>query len=111
MHQHSSQEQQPDNQAKGRFQRAPQLPQKWHTLWRSSRSASWKIRISTGSGLILILCLLTLSIGIVLDRTITAASTITQSSGVSIAPHTSSSPAAITVDFASRQNHAHPLGN
>src|SRR5438309_1053490 len=98
MHQQSSQEQQSDTQAKGQVQRALQLPQKRHTPWRRSRSASRKIRISTSSGLILILCLLTLSIGTVLDRTITSASTITQSSGVAIAPHTSSSPAAITVD-------------
>src|SRR3954466_11669028 len=112
MHQQSPQEQQSDTQAKGQFQRALQPPQKRQTLWRRSRFASRKIRISTGSGLFLILCLLTLSIGIVLDRAITAAaSTITQSSGVAIAPHTSSSPASITVDFSSRQNHAHPIGN
>jgi hypothetical protein len=111
MHQQSSQEQQSDTQAKGQVQRTLQLPQKRHTPWRRARSASRKIRNSTGSGLILILCLLTLSIGIVLDRTITSASTITRSSGVAIAPHTSSSPAAITVDFSSRQNHAHPIGN
>jgi hypothetical protein len=111
MNQQSPQEQQSDTQAKGQFQRALQPPQKRYTLWRRSRSASRKIRISTGSGLFFILCLLTLSIGIVLDRAITAASTVTRSSGVAIAPHSSSSPAAITVDFSSRQNHAHPLGN
>src|SRR5258706_16369805 len=111
MHQQSPQEQQSDTQAKGQFQRALQPPQKRHTLWRRSRSASRKIRVSSGSGLFLILCLLTLSIGIVLDRAITSASTVTRSRGVAIAPHSSSSPAAITVDFSSRQNHAHPLGN
>src|SRR5260370_15276725 len=111
MHQQSPQEQQSDTQAKGQFQRALQPPQKRHGLWRRSRSASRKIRISRGSGLFLILCLLTLSIGIVLDRAITSASTVTRSSGVALAPHTSTSPAAITVDFSSRQNHAHPLGN
>lgn len=110
MNQQSLQEQQSDIQAQGQFQRALQLPQKQHTLWRRSRSASRKIRISTGPGLFLILCLLALSIGIVLDRAITSASTVIQSSSIAIAPHSSSSPAAITVDFSSRQNHAHPLG-
>ncbi|HET7640345.1 MAG TPA: hypothetical protein VFK47_16595, partial [Ktedonobacteraceae bacterium] len=60
MNQQSLQEQQSDIQAQGQFQRALQLPQKQHTLWRRSRSASRKIRISTGPGLFLILCLLAL---------------------------------------------------
>src|SRR5258708_19476280 len=101
MHQQSPQEQQSDTQAEGQFQRALQPPQKRHSLWRRSRPASRKIRISRGSGLFLILCLLTLSIGIVLDRAITpAASTVTRSSAGTIAPHTShSSPPPITFDF------------
>src|SRR5258708_20301465 len=103
MHQQSPQEQQSDTQAKGQVQRALQLPQKRHLLWRRSRPASRKIRISRGSGLFLILFLLTLSIGIVLDRAITAApSTITRSSGETITPHTSySSAPAITFVYSS----------
>src|SRR5712691_7343461 len=111
MNQQSPQEQQPDTQAKRQFQRTPQPQQQRHILYRLSRSASPEIHISPGSSLFLILCLLTLFTGLVLVRAITVASTITQSSGVAIVSHISSSPAAITVDFSSRQNHAHPIGN
>jgi hypothetical protein len=101
---------QPTNQVKNHFQSSPRHSKKANSLRNYSHLLSWKVSRSTSAILFLILCLLVFSLSTMLWRGITGAHANLQSSGVAISPHASST-SAITVDFASRQNHAHPIGN
>jgi Glycosyl hydrolases family 39 len=101
--------QQPASQAKQPFRKSPQQLESQCTFGRNSRFASRKVHIPSVIGLFIV-CMLLLIISATFYRGISSANAVAPSNGVAITSHASSS-AAITVDFSSRQNHAHPIGN
>ena len=101
--------QQLTSQANQSFSKVPQSLERQRAFEKTTRFASRKVRVSSAIGLVIV-CLLLLVISATFFRGISSANSVARSNGVVVAQHASSS-AAITVDFSSRQNHAHPIGN